>query len=320
MVTATVLGGTTGLGKATIDALISQNINTKALVNDIEYFKRMYPDKLPGKVTLYPGDMDNNEAISAACEDTDIIYFCVDLPYQDWKRKMNVYITKTVYVAEALEARIVYPGNMYTYGKIDAAQLPLTEEAPQTPNTEYGQLSVAIENRLMKAAMDGAELTIIRLPFIYGPAILDPLMQAVFLSAIRGSATSWYGDPDLPQQFIYVEQVGKILAEAGLNAETADTIIHAGAIEPITPREWLEKIYELAGSECRITQPSTWMLYLKSVFNRDVLQFIDLKSRFDQSMILDDEKYNLLMDQDYLGTATDGIEDTINWFRYWFEI
>src|SRR2546430_2242851 len=70
--------------------------------------------------------------------------------------------------AEAAGATLVFPGNVYVYGRPRSRFV--TEDHPQEPHTVKGRVRLAVERRLLQAHQDGrVDLVLPRSPDVYGP-------------------------------------------------------------------------------------------------------------------------------------------------------
>lgn len=315
---AVVLGGSGGLGKAVVDALISRNIPTKVLVRDIEKFKSLYPDNVyPGKVNVLEGDMDNNQALAVACEHTDTIFVCFKPPHTKLAKDMPRWISRVADIGAALGARIMYPGNMSNYGETDAKRI--TEEHPQNAPTNTGQLSIVFEQRLARAIPEGASLTIIRFPHIFGPAVINDLMYPVFSSAFQNKPSTWYGQPFLDHEFLYNMDAGEAMVLAALSPAAADTILHFPGIV-LRSHDWLDKIHAIAGStSTSYNLKKKWVLGMKSIFSSSTPEFKELLYLFENSLLLDGSKFDNIVGKIERTPMEEAIKSTLDWYRYWLE-
>jgi nucleoside-diphosphate-sugar epimerase len=319
---AVVLGASGGLGKAVVDALISRNISTKILVRDLDKFKALYPENLPGRVNVITGDMDSNQALANACEYVDTIFICFDSPLQNWSTDKIRWISRVAEIASALNANIIYPGNIYNYGHVDPSTNPLNEEAQQLPHTEIGKLSIAIEYRLAKAAMEGASLTIARLPTLFGPAVLNKYISSIYLNALRNEPIQIYGDSTLKHNFLFTKDAGEALVRVALETQLRDAIFHIPGNPPIGYDELIKLIYKHA--DCSIEVPftniSSWKTVLRGVFNKETSILSDLKYQYEEEILLDGSKFEKFIPDMVFTEYNEAIKQTLDWYRFYLGI
>lgn len=319
---AVVLGASGGLGKAVVDALISRNISTKILVTDTDKFKALYPEELPGRVSVVTGDLDSNQALATACEYVDTIFVCFDAPLHNWSTDKIRWVSRVAEIASALNANIIYPGNIYNYGHVDPSANPINEEAPQQPHTEIGKLSIAIEYRLAKAAMEGASLSIARLPTLFGPAILDNDISSIFINALRNEQSQIYGDSSLKHNFIFTKDAGEALVRIALEMQLRDSIIHIPGNPPIGYAELINLIYKETKSDLNIqfTKISSWKDAMRGFFSKETSVLNELKYQHDEEILLDGSKFNKFIPDFIFTKNEEAIKQTLDWYKYYFDI
>lgn len=318
---ATVLGATGGLGKAVVDALISKNYNTKILVRDIEKFKKLYPGgKLPGEVSVIQGDLDSNQSLALACEYSDTIFACFNTTYAKWNTDLTRWVSRVGDIAATLQANILFPGNVYNIGRVDKdPNFRVDEEHPQNAHTDKGQLRIALEQRLIRSAMEGATLTILRFPEFYGPAVLNRIISPVFINALKGKRCNWFGNPKVLHDFIYTRDAGKAMVKAALEPKAADTVLHVPGSQPITCEAFINKVYELSNTslESNYEIISQWKLNLAGWVQKDVREFTEMLYLFEEPLILDGSKFNKIVGKMEYTTHDNAIKETLEWYKYW---
>jgi nucleoside-diphosphate-sugar epimerase len=315
METAVVLGASGIVGKAVTDALIKRNINTKILVRDIDKFTSLYHGKaMPGEVNAIQGELDNNEALAAVCEYADTIFACFNTSARMWESNMVRWIARVSDLASALQARLVYPGNLSNYS--ESTEELIDEESPQGSKTTKGRLSIAIENRLARSAMEGAALTILRFPDIYGPGTRSDYISQIFVRALQGKGCEWYGELGKTHDFIFSKNVGEIMVRAALEPRTADTVLHIPGPQAMPVREWIEKIYSNVTSkqEPLISVVPSWKMKLRTLWSREAAEIEDMNFLFDKTLLLDGSKYEKLVGKIRYTNHDDAIKTTLDWF------
>ncbi|MHA2170794.1 MAG: NmrA family NAD(P)-binding protein [Candidatus Kariarchaeaceae archaeon] len=318
--TAIVLGATGGIGKAVTDALIFRNINTKILVRSQKKYLSLYPDeKLPGRVSVVEGELDSNLALATALEYADTVFVCFNTSFRHWSKKMPKWIARVADLSAALQARIIFPGNIYNFGATDA--LRITEEHPQDAHTRKGQLRIALEQRLIRSALEGASLTILRFPDFFGPAVTTHPVSSVFHSALSQKRCSWYGDPYNQHEFISTIDAGEVMVQAALEPKAADTVLHVGGYESITAHEFIKLVYEEVHSDLsnHYTIIPEWKLRLTGLLKRDISELSEMLYLYRGSMILDSSKYEQIVGPRPVRPFSETIKETVNWYKFWLK-
>lgn len=318
MQSCAVIGATGALGKATVDELIQRNIPVKILVRDIEKYKALYPQgKLPGRVNVVQGDLDTNQSIATMMENIDTVFLCFNTNLRYWERDMINWTDKIAKLASALEARIIYPGCISNYGLKDHL---IAEEDHQDAKSEIGQLKIALEKRLYRAAQEGAKLTILRFPNIFGPGDFNSKLSKTFELAIQKQSSPWLGDGNIRQEFIYSKDAAKAFVKAALSENAENRVFHiAGNV--ISVKDWISKIYKFA--KCEISREyyvvPSWLDAIKAIFSKDVklrnqLKYLNQNELFFDGSVFIKEFGNLELTPFDISLA-----ETVDWYNYWME-
>lgn len=314
-----VLGASGVLGKSIVDELIKQNISVKILVRDIERYKSLYPnEQLPGRVNVVQGDLDTNQSLATVLEFVDTIFICFNTELDKWGTDMIRWIDRIASLASALEARIVYPGCVYNFG---IHQNDLTEESEQNAPSEIGQLKIAVEKRLYRAAQEGANLTIVRLPEIYGPADLNSPLRFVFENAINNKVSKWRGDLKIKHEFIYSKDAAKALVRAGSSDKGQDKVFHySGTIIPVD--ELVNQIHSLANST---VQPKIEIVpkikeKLYGLISNKIRLQTQLRYLNENEIFLDDKLYIQELGEIERIPLSISLKETIEWYQHWFSL
>ncbi len=313
-----VLGATGALGKATVDELIKKNIHVKILVRDIEKYKSLYPqEKLPGRVNVVQGDLDTNQSIATIMENVDTVFLCYNTNLRYWERDMINWTDKIAKVASALEARIIYPGCIYNFGL--KANL-INEEEYQDAKSEIGQLKIALERRLYRAAQEGAKLTILRFPNIFGPADFNSKYAKIFELAIKKQSSQWQGDVNIQQEFIYSKDAAKAFVNAALSENAVDKVFHvAGNI--ISVKDWISKVYKFAKSEI---SPEYHIVSeirenFKGIFFKDTKLRNQLRYLTQNEIFFDGSLFVKTFGNLEITPFETSIAETVDWYSYWIQ-
>lgn len=177
----------------------------------------------------------------------DVVVHAMNPAYTDaaWTEHVPVMMESAIFLASALGATLMFPGNVYNFG----AGMPvlLSETTPQYPTTVKGRLRLSAEQRLLEASeKSGLRAVVIRAGDFYGGGTGSWLDRVIASKLHRGTftypgpldtATPWAYLPDLAQTFLRVaEQRHKL---AGL-----ETLHFSG--HSLTGHDWLRVLQPLA--------------------------------------------------------------------------
>jgi nucleoside-diphosphate-sugar epimerase len=112
--------------------------------------------------------MDRHDVIDAACGASIIVHAVNPVKYHNWRGLALPMLDNTIAAAAVNNARIVFPGTIYNYGR-NAFPL-IDEQSPQNPTTRKGAIRVEMEDRLRDAVWDRrARVLIVRAGDFFGP-------------------------------------------------------------------------------------------------------------------------------------------------------
>ena len=139
---------------------------------------------LEGALTLRLDASDQAEAIKAA-DGAEVVYNCVNVPYQLWEAELPRLFGSILHAAEHNKSRLVLLDNLYTYYPVNGPLTELSEESPVGPK---GKLRLQLAKEHLQAHKTGkVEVAIARASDFYGPQmtnvhlgerVFKPLAQA----------------------------------------------------------------------------------------------------------------------------------------------
>jgi UDP-glucose 4-epimerase len=186
----------------------------------------------------------------------------------------NIDIAKNLCVLfERRQARrIVYFSSAAVYGE-DVHNTAIKEDTPVQPRTYYGIAKYTSECLLKKVveAQDGTSLLLIRPPLVYGPGDLSESYGPVgfLLKAMRGEPIVLWGDGTEKRDFVYAEDVGRIVAK--LVAGSDSGVVNLAGGESHTFKDILDVIAELLPNDIDISSRERSKAKVDNVFCNDRL-------------------------------------------------
>ncbi len=211
-------------------------------------------------VTVLRGDVTQPADLAAACEGVDYVVHLaaqvsvvesMDRPEETWA--INVHGT-----ARLLEAarrcgvrRVVFTSSCAVYG--DGLEPPFREADAPRPTSPYG-LSKWMGEHLAEFYTRVFRLPVVtlRLFNIYGPGQRadSPYASVIprFIGAIRrGTPMTVYGTGDQTRDFVFVEDVARIIEKALHTPEADGLVINVGTGQPTAVNDLARLLQELAG-------------------------------------------------------------------------
>jgi UDP-glucose 4-epimerase len=148
--------------------------------------------------------------------------------------------------------RVVYAGTRQVYGKPDS--LPVTEEHLVRPTDINGVNKAAGENyHIVYNRVFGIRACSLRLTNVYGPRQLIRHNRQGFIGwfvrlALEDREIQVYGDGSQVRDFVYVDDVADAFLRAGASDSCDGQVFNIGGLEPITHRELVLLLMDVAGS------------------------------------------------------------------------
>jgi nucleoside-diphosphate-sugar epimerase len=313
-----VLGATGSLGRSVVKSLVNLNENVKAFVRNKEKAEKFFGADLKD-VEVIAGDAAREDDIIKASKEADIIYYCIHIPYPRWAKEARELLTTSIKAALKTDAKLVFPGNVYVYGLPDYN--PLDEKHPWKAHTKKGKIRINMENMLKQAKEEkGLRYTVIRMPDFYGPFVINEFYEKIFFNAIEGKTIQWFGDLDVPVEFIFIEDAGKAIVMAGLSEKSMGEEFNVPGYSVTTARNFLQEVSDQAGKNSSVkTLNSSFIIGLGGLFNPLAREFKEMLYLKQVKLILNGEKY-----EDSFGSipATpykEGISKTLEWAKEYKE-
>lgn len=259
MPTVLVLGATGRLGLAATQAFAAAGWRVLAQC-------RPRPVGAPspavdGSVRWLEADVHQTRTLTAAAGQVDVVVHAMNPPYtaSAWRAQAGGLMQAAIDASLALEALLMFPGNVYNFG----AGMPalLRVDTPQRPTTAKGEVRVALERQLAAAGAQGLRSVVIRAGDFFGEGS-GTLFDRMIVKDLRRGRMTWPGSPDATTPWAYLPDLARAfvaVAERRDRIRGAQVVHFAGhrlgerewraALTPIARREgWLAAGDELASS------------------------------------------------------------------------
>lgn len=131
---ALVMGASGGIGFAIVSELAARGIQVVAFARGKEKLRALF-ENYPN-VSIFPGDVFNEEHVRKASDGIDVMFHAISFPYQEWEETHMQCIQTIINVAQTQQAKIALVDNIYAYGRQSSI---VTEEAIKEPHTKKGR-------------------------------------------------------------------------------------------------------------------------------------------------------------------------------------
>ncbi len=198
-----VIGATGGIGSEVARAAHAAGWEVRAMHRQP---KKAAKSMAGLEVEWVKGDAMRAKDVARAATDCDVIFHGANPPgYKKWKQLAIPMLANTIKAAEAVNARIAFPGNVYVYG--DDAFPVLGEDAPQHPSTEKGNIRIEMEYMLRRTPQPAL---IVRAGDFFGPNAPGSWVGGGMIKAGKPiSSVTFPGDPKTLHAFAYLPDLAE---------------------------------------------------------------------------------------------------------------
>ena len=317
-VKALVVGATGGIGRATVKELCERGHSVKVLVRSEEKAKKYFSEF--NKVEIIEGDASDYGTVYNAAADTDFLFYCLNIPYMQWYDKAVPYLKTSLDVAAERNLRFIFPGNVYIYGH--AQHNPVDEKHPRQPHTRKGKIRVEMENLIKQYSKEkNIKFTIVRFPDFYGPYVVNGFSELIYINALSGKKMMWVGDTKIPKEYIFINDAGKCMVEAGLSDKGINEEFNVPSCGTITNKDYLALISKMGGkySKPQIVN-NDFVFYALGKLSPVIFELREMLYLKREEFFMDGTKFKntfgFLPSTDY----NTGIEKTFAWIKSFFNV
>lgn len=277
-----VLGGTGGTGADTVNELVSRGRHVRAT-------SRKPPLSAHPNVEWRSVDARNADEVMQACAGAEVVYHCINVPYDRWAKELVPIADAVIAGASAAGARLVVMDNLYMYGPPHG---PMTESNPHRATGPKGRLRSRLEQRYLTAHRQGkAKVVIARASDFYGARANSSVVMLVVDPMLRGKPGSWIGSLGAPHTLSYLPDVAWGIATLGEHEEAFGQIWHIPAAEPMTGRQTIALVAKELGVRPRMSVISKPMMLLAGLFNPQIREALEVYYQFDKPFVMDATKF-----------------------------
>jgi nucleoside-diphosphate-sugar epimerase len=254
-------------------------------------------DPLAEIVTWNP---DSPASVRAAAEGIDTLVYLVGVNY--WQFELHPELMrKTLDGAIAAGVRnVVLIGTVYPYGR--ARTTPIREDHPREPHTFKGRMRKAQEDILLQAHAEGRiNATVLRLPDFYGPGVDRSLLHGAAVAAVQGGSADMLGPLDAPHEFVYVPDVGPVVAK----------LVDTPAAGVTTQRALVGEMERATGRRLKVRVAGKTMLRVLGLFDKFMREAVEMNYLMTEPVIMDDSALQKLIGPIRKTPYAEGIRRTL---------
>ena len=303
-----LFGAAGAIGQSIAAALRSEGRPYRVVGRNEQGLRKAFgADPLAEVVTWNP---DSPASVQAAARGIETLIYLVGVNY--WQFELHPELMrKTLDGAVAAGVKnLILIGTVYPYGR--ALSKPVREDHPREPHTFKGQMRKAQEDVLMQAHADGRiNATVLRLPDFYGPGVEASLLHRAAQAAVNGCTADMIGPIDRPHEFVFVPDVGPVLARLIDTPAAFGKIWHLAGAGVTTQRDLVSEMERQTGHMLKLRVAGKTMLRLVGLFNPFVRELVEMNYLMTEPVIMDDSALQRLIGPVHKTPYAEGIRQTL---------
>jgi len=205
-------------------------------------------------------DALDHAAVAQAARGADVVLHALNPPYTQWSRSALPLAYSAIAAAEAAGATLIFPGNLYNYGKRVPAVI--NEQTAMHPTARKGHLRVVIEERMREAADRGVRIIIVRSGDFFGEG-RGSWFDLVITKDIAQGRLVYPGPLDVVHEWAYLPDLAAAMVRLAEIRKTLSSLATFGFPgRAVTGRELTTAIARAAGRKLRVKPMSWWLIHV----------------------------------------------------------
>ncbi|MFW9993318.1 MAG: NAD-dependent epimerase/dehydratase family protein [Candidatus Odinarchaeota archaeon] len=303
-----VFGASGGIGNAVIRNLVARGKKVRGV-------NRSGKANVPNGVEVVPADLlVLNDSLKAS-EGATHIYNCVNVVYDKWKSIYPDVSYRFIELLKITGAKGIIADNLYMYG--EEITEPYRESMEYMARGKKGRLRAKCA-MIYEQAMKNGEIqaVICRAPDFYGPGVTFSSFYGdrLFPNILDSKNVTVMGKLDAPHAIIFVEDFAKAIINLALDDGAYGQVWHAPMDTVLTQREFIETIYEEAGTIGKIRSMNPFIARILGLFVPIIREVNEMMYEFVKPYLVNTSKY----EERYGKTVTshrEAIRQTLDWYR-----
>lgn len=303
-----LFGAAGAIGQSIAKALAAQGRPYRVVGRSEASLRQAFgADPLAEIVTWNP---DLHASVQVAAAGIDTLVYLVGVNY--WQFELHPQLMRrTLDGAIAAGVRnVILIGTVYPYGR--ARTVPVREDHARAPHTFKGRMRKAQEDILLQAHAEGRiNAAVLRLPDFYGPGVEASLLHRAAVAAVKGGAADLVGPIDRPHEFVFVPDVGPVVARLAETPAAFGHVWHLAGAGVTTQRDLVDEMQRQTGRKLALRVAGKPMLRVLGLFNRVIREMVEMHYLLDDPLIMDDSALQRLLGPIRKTPYAEGIRQTL---------
>ncbi len=297
-------GANGAVGRSIAGALHAAGRPYRVVGRSRESLERAFgADPLAEIVTWSP---DDPASVRAAAEGVRTIVYLVGVDYTRFDLHPVLMRATLAGATAAGVERMLLIGTVYPYGRPQTN--PVREDHPREPHTVKGRLRKEQEELLLEADRAGTiRGAVLRLPDFYGSGVEKSLVHELFTAGVAGKTANLIGPIDKPHEFVYVPDIGPVVARLIDEPQGYGRVWHLGGAGVTTTRAMVERVEREIGRPVKTMVANKTLLRLIGLVNPLMREFVEMHYLATEPVILDDSALRELLGPIHNTSYDDGV-------------
>ena len=282
-----VLGANGHFGRAVTSAFAEAGWQVRA------FARRDDPRRVPG-VEPVIGDARDAGAVSRAAKGMAVVVNALNPPYTKWRKLARPLAANALEAAEANSALLMFPGNVYNYGRM----LPpvLDELTPQFPDTSKAEIRIEIEQQLRAAAVRGVNSVVVRAGDFFGGPDRGSWFDLAIVKSLHKDTVTYPGPLDRVHAWAYLPDLANTFVRlAEHRGQLLGACNYHFAGHGLTGSELHQLLERITGRPLRLAGMPWRLIRLAAPLSPMLGAILEMRYLWERPHVLDDTKLRNLL-------------------------
>ena len=307
-----LFGAAGAIGQSIASAISAQGQSYRVVGRNEASLRKVFG--LDPRAEIVTWNPDSPASVEAAAQGIETLIYLVGVNYTQFELHPELMRKTLTGAISAGVKNILLIGTIYPYGLPQT--LPVREDHPRAPHTFKGRMRKAQEDLLMQAHAEGLiRATVLRLPDFYGPGVEASLLHGAIRAAVYGGTADMVGPLDRPHEFVFVPDVGPVVARLVSTPAAFGKIWHLAGAGVTTQQELVSEIERQTGRKLKTRVAGKTMLRLIGIFNPFMRELVEMHYLQTQPVIMDDSALQQLIGPIKRTSYADGLRQALKGVR-----
>jgi len=249
----------------------------------------------PKGVEAVQADALQGNALRRAAQGADVIVNALNPPYTEWEKLARPLAANALAAAKASGALLMFPGNVYNFGKVLPGELRL--DTPQVGNTSKARIRIEIEQQLHAAAADGVNSVVVRAGDFFGGAERGSWFDLVITKSLVKGKLVYPGPTNLPHTWAYLPDLAETFVRlAAMRAQLCGAMCFHFAGHAPTGAELHQAMEVASGRRLRLGHLPWRLIQLAAPFSPMMRASLEMRYLWQRPHVMEDSALRAVLE------------------------